>query len=65
MKNAILSKNIENIKQVMKESWNVKKKMSKNISNAIIDKKCNELEKNNKAFKLCGSGGSGYMFIIE
>lgn len=65
MKNAILSKNIENIKQVLKESWDVKKKMSKNISNNIIEKKCKELEKNNSAFKICGSGGSGYMFIIE
>jgi UDP-glucose 4-epimerase len=65
MKNAILNENILDIKNILRKSWDMKKKLSNKISNEIVDKKCKELEKNNKAFKLCGSGGSGYMFIIE
>lgn len=65
MKNYLLVGNINGICDVLKESWESKKKVSQSITNNFINE-CYDfiMENGGKAAKVSGAGGGGFMMII-
>jgi len=62
---AFCNKDIGAIAELLKHSWEEKRKISKNISNNNINEIYDNLLKNNMVGgKLLGSGGSGFIFAI-
>ena len=66
IKDCILTNNLEMIGKLLHESWENKKKLSKNISNPVIDN-LYEIGLNNGVYggKLLGAGGGGYLLLFH
>ena len=59
-----MDKDINSFGTLLHESWNVKKKLSSNISNLSIDRMYNDAMKAGAlGGKLLGAGGGGYMLF--
>ena len=66
MNSAILKGDYEKIGQLFHTHWNIKKKLSKNITNSSIDKVYKNLlkDKNIIGGKIIGAGGGGFFLMV-
>jgi D-glycero-alpha-D-manno-heptose-7-phosphate kinase len=61
---SILKGDLENIGNLLNENWNVKKKLSKSISNTTIDEMYNKaLSAGASGGKISGAGGGGFLLL--
>jgi D-glycero-alpha-D-manno-heptose-7-phosphate kinase len=67
MKTALLKGDINNLADILRISWENKKKQSAHITNAMIDQAMDvAFQHGAKAGKVSGAGGGGFiMFIVE
>jgi D-glycero-alpha-D-manno-heptose-7-phosphate kinase len=65
IKAALLKWNLLEFGKLLNKGWELKKKMSKAISNSSIDSLVElSLQLGAKGVKLCGAGGGGYLLIL-
>jgi D-glycero-alpha-D-manno-heptose-7-phosphate kinase len=66
MESALLRTDIKSIGEILNENWNIKKQLSKSISNANLEKEIKLLtsHKGIHGGKLLGAGNSGYLLLV-
>tara|TARA_Y100000389_G_scaffold199475_1_gene237921 strand:+ start:171 stop:1133 length:963 start_codon:yes stop_codon:yes gene_type:complete len=66
MESALLRTDIKSIGEILNESWNIKKQLSKSISNAPLEREIKLLtsQKGIHGGKLLGAGNSGYLLLV-
>lgn len=66
MESALLRTDIKSIGEILNESWNIKKQLSKSISNATLEREIKLLtsQKGIHGGKLLGAGNSGYLLLV-
>ena len=65
LKTLMSNDNIEDFGRLLNESWNIKKTLSKNITNNTIDQAYKEAMKAGAlGGKILGAGGGGFMLIF-
>ncbi len=66
MESALLRTDIKSVGEILNENWNIKKQLSKSISNASLEKEIKLLisEKGIYGAKLLGAGNSGYILLV-
>ena len=65
MKECILFGKTENLAKILNESWELKKRLAKSITNNLIDDTYNDAIKNGAlAGKISGAGGGGVMMLV-
>lgn len=55
---------INEIGELLKESWGLKKSLSNKVTTKEIDEICNSIDKYVIGQKLCGSGGGGFLMLF-
>ncbi|MCX7870166.1 MAG: hypothetical protein N2485_01115 [bacterium] len=60
----ISTNDIEKIGLLVKQEWNIRKTLTKEHTNTIIENFLNEVDKYAFGYKLCGAAGGGTIFII-
>ena len=66
MERALLKTDIKSIGEILNENWNIKKQLSKSISNVGLEKEIKSLisKKGIYGAKLLGAGSSGYILLV-
>lgn len=60
----ISTNDIEKIGLLIKQEWNIRKTLTKEHTNPIIENFLSEVDKYSFGYKLCGAAGGGTIFII-
>jgi D-glycero-alpha-D-manno-heptose-7-phosphate kinase len=60
----ISTNDIQKIGLLVKQEWEIRKTLTKEHTNPIIDNFLNEVDKYSFGYKLCGAAGGGTIFII-
>ena len=60
----ISTNDIEKIGNLIKQEWNIRKTLTKEHTNDIIERFFQEVDKYSFGYKLCGAAGGGTLFII-